>query len=353
MKPPTKKISIGELAGLVTGQVVGDAAIEVVNAAILRDARAGDITFVNDRRLADELAASNASAVVVSEDINVGGMPSIVVANVQASFTNIVSYFRPRAPEYASGISPAAHVPESAVVAASATILPGVTLGERVTIGARTVLHPGTVIMEATTIGEDCVVFPNVVIYENVKIGNRCILHGGCVIGAYGFGYDTSHGKHHLSAQLGNVILEDFVEIGAGSTVDRGTYGPTLVGEGTKVDDQVMIAHNCRIGKHNLLCSQVGIAGSTTTGDYVVMGGQAGVRDHIHVGMAAQIGAQAGVASDVPDGVLYTGSPAIEHRRQRTIVGLTFRLPEMRRELRRLTKVVENMTSNKSKRDAA
>ena len=138
--------------------------------------------------------------------------------------------------------------------------------------------------MAGSQIGPDVTIFPNAVLYENTVVGPRCVIHAGAVLGAYGFGYYCVDGRHQLSAQLGNVVLGADVEIGAGTTIDRGTYGPTIIGEGTKIDNQVMVAHNCRIGRHNMLCSQVGIAGSTTTGDYVVMAGQVGVRDHVHIG---------------------------------------------------------------------
>ena len=127
-------------------------------------------------------------------------------------------------------------------------------------------------------------IFPNAVLYENTDRRRRATIHASAVLGAYGFGYELVDGRHVLSAQLGNVVLGADVEIGAGTTIDRGTYGPTIIGDGTKIDDQVMVAHNCRIGRHNMLCSQVGVAGSTTTGDYVVMAGQVGVRDHVHIG---------------------------------------------------------------------
>ena len=170
------------------------------------------------------------------------------------------------------------------------------------TIGDGSTIHSGVHIMAGSQIGEDVTIFPNAVLYENTIVGPRCLIHANAVLGAYGFGYGFVDGRHVLSAQLGNVVLGADVEIGAGTTIDRGTYGPTVIGEGTKIDDLVMVAHNCRIGRHNMLCSQVGIAGSTTTGDYVVMAGQVGVRDHVHIGDRAVLGAMAGVTNDVPDG---------------------------------------------------
>ncbi len=167
------------------------------------------------------------------------------------------------------------------------------------------------------------------------------MIHSGAVLGAYGFGYKVADGRHVLSAQLGYVELGADVEVGAGSTIDRGTYGATLIGEGTKIDNLVMIAHNCRIGRHNLICSQVGVAGSTTTGDYVVMAGQVGVRDHVHIGAGAVLGAKAGVSGDVRDGVHMLGTPAVPEREQKLLFALISKLPEMRKQLKELQQQVE------------
>jgi UDP-3-O-[3-hydroxymyristoyl] glucosamine N-acyltransferase len=165
------------------------------------------------------------------------------------------------------------------------------------------------------------------------------------VLGAHGFGYKLVEGRHVLSSQLGFVELGPDVEVGAGSTIDRGTYGATVIGEGTKIDNLVMIAHNCRIGRHNLICSQVGVAGSTTTGDYVVMAGQVGVRDHVHIGTGAVLGAKAGVSGDVRDGVRMLGTPAVPEREQKLLFAAISKLPEMRKQLRELTRQVDALAN--------
>jgi UDP-3-O-[3-hydroxymyristoyl] glucosamine N-acyltransferase len=175
---------------------------------------------------------------------------------------------------------------------------------------------------------------PGVVLYENTVIGDRSILHGGVIIGAHGFGYKFVDGRHVQSAQLGYVRIGSDVEIGAGTTVDRGTYGATTIGDGTKIDNLVQVAHNCRIGKHNIICAQVGIAGSTSTGDYVVIGGQAGLRDHVHIGNGARLGAMAGITNDVPDGAAMLGIPATPEREQKLKLAALAKLPEMRQEFK-------------------
>jgi len=186
-----------------------------------------------------------------------------------------------------------------------------------------------------------------VVLYENTVIGARCTIHAGAVLGAYGFGYNFVDGRHRLAAQLGKVVVGDDVEIGANSTVDRGTYGSTVIGEGTKIDNQVMIAHNCRIGRHNMLCAQVGIAGSTTTGDHVVMAGQVGVRDHVHVGDRAVLMARAGVMNDIADGVHMVGIPATPEREQMIKQAAIAKLPEMRRQFKQLQSTVEKLLAER------
>jgi UDP-3-O-[3-hydroxymyristoyl] glucosamine N-acyltransferase len=201
--------------------------------------------------------------------------------------------------------------------------------------------------MAGSRIGEDVTIFPGAVLYENTVVGARCLIHAGAVLGAYGFGYEQIDGRHQLSAQLGNVELGADVEVGAGTTIDRGTYGPTAIGEGTKIDDLVMVAHNCRIGRHNMLCSQVGIAGSTTTGDYVVMAGQVGVRDHVNIGDRAVLGAMAGVINDVPEGSRMIGIPATPEREQKIIQAVISKLPQMRQQLKRLQNVVDKMVAER------
>ncbi|MCL4194437.1 MAG: UDP-3-O-(3-hydroxymyristoyl)glucosamine N-acyltransferase, partial [Thermoguttaceae bacterium] len=210
-------------------------------------------------------------------------------------------------------------------------------------IGDRATIYPGVHILAGCKIGDDVTIFPNVVLYENTVIGARSVIHAGAVLGAYGFGYSSDQTGHRLSAQLGNVVVESDVEIGAGSTIDRGTYGPTTIGAGTKIDNQVMVAHNCTIGKHNMLCAQVGIAGSTTTGDYVVMAGQVGVRDHVRIGDRAILGAMAGVINDVPADARMVGIPATPEREQMIKQAALAKLPEMRRQLKQLQAEVNQL----------
>jgi UDP-3-O-[3-hydroxymyristoyl] glucosamine N-acyltransferase len=203
--------------------------------------------------------------------------------------------------------------------------------------------------MHGCRLDEDVVVFSNAVLYENTRVGARSIIHAGAVIGAYGFGYQTVDGRHRLSAQLGHVELGADVEIGAGATVDRGTYGPTIVGDGTKVDNLVQIAHNCRIGRNNLICSLVGIAGSCKTGDYVVLAGQVGVRDHVEIGDRVTVGAKAGIMNNLEAHASYLGAPAIPERDEMHLVAAIQKLPEMRKQLKALVRQVEALEAQVAK----
>ena len=220
-----------------------------------------------------------------------------------------------------------------------------------VSIGDRSTVFPNVTVMEACKIGCDTQIFPNTVLYENTVIGNRVILHAGVVLGAYGFGYKSKSGKHELSAQLGNVVIEDDVELGANTTVDRGTYDSTYVRRGSKLDNLVMIGHNCDIGEDNLLCSQVGIAGSCDVGDGVVMGGQVGVGDHLNIGSGSMIMAKSGLMHDVEPKAGMFGIPARPVRRHMQIQAVSNKLPELRKELKALGRAFKELQESREADD--
>ena len=331
-----ESITLGELAQHVDGKLSGPSDLVLHGAKIVRDAGPGDITLADRARLAQQADHCGASAVITTDNIDPPKLPHILVDDVQGAFAKIVELFNPHSQQQMAGISVHANVSPTAKIGAGTTIGPGASIGDHVVIGEQCVIHAGAHLMPGVHIGNHTTIFPRVVVYEDSIVGDRVILHAGVVLGAYGFGYKTVEGRHELSAQLGNVEVHDDVEIGANTTIDRGTYGPTVIGAGTKIDNLVMIGHNCRIGRHNLLCSQVGIAGSSTTGDYVVMAGQVGVRDHVTIGNTAQIGAKAGVAGNIEAGAQVVGSPARPERIAiQEIVSLS-RLPDIRKRLRRL-----------------
>ncbi|HEX7379500.1 MAG TPA: UDP-3-O-(3-hydroxymyristoyl)glucosamine N-acyltransferase [Pirellulales bacterium] len=336
-------VKLSEIAKLVGGALLGPAEIEIEGAATLATAGPYEITFIDSLDRLPRLDQCRARAVVVPRTLPPPRLPAIQTDDVHAAFSKIVRLFHPVRTPPRIGVSPAAQVSPTARLGHDVDVYPGATIGDDVTIGAGSTIHAGARIMAGCQVAEQVTVFPNAVLYENTVVGPRTVIHANAVLGAYGFGYASSGGKHQLSAQLGFVELGADVEVGACTTIDRGTYGQTMIGEGTKIDNLVMIGHNCRIGRHNMLCSQVGIAGSTTTGDYVVMAGQAGVRDHVHIGDRAVLGAKAGVPNDVPADTMVFGIPARPEREQKLIFAAIAKLPDMRRQLKALEAAVARL----------
>ncbi len=341
-------VTLGELAELCGGVLQSPADLEVlhtqiVGAATLHDALQGQITFIDKPERLPQLAASPAAAAIVPAGVVHDSKPTIAVENVHQAFLAVMLHFYPRRAPRRIGISPAAHVHPSAKLACNVDVYPGATIGERSEIGAGCTIHAGAHVGDDCRLGANVTLHAGAVLYPGTVVGDHCNIHSGVVIGADGFGYETVHGRHRISAQLGHVEIGSHVDIGAGATIDRGTYGPTRIGEGTKIDDQVMIAHNCQIGRHNLICSQVGIAGSTRTGDYVVIAGQVGVRDHVEIGDGALITAMAGITNDVPAGAQMMGIPATPVREQRIKQAALSKLPEMRKQLKELAQQVETL----------
>ncbi len=349
-------LQLGEIAELVAGVLAGDSTTEITDAASVGRAGPGEITFVTSEQYLQDFVASDAAAAIISGSLQTDAKPTITVENVEAAFTKVVEHFRPQSKSIKIGISPQAIVSPSARIADDVDIFPGAVIGDDVEIGCGSVIMPNVTIMERCCIGSHVRVFPSCVLYPDTVVGDRCILHGGVVLGAYGFGYKTRQGQHKLTAQLGNVVVGNDVEIGANSTVDRGTFESTMIGDGTKLDDQVMIGHNCRIGKNNLLCSQVGIAGSCNTGDNVVMAGQVGIGDHINIGSNVTLIAKTGVMKDIEAGQIMSGAPATPVRRFFQIAAVHAKLPEMRKQLKQLQQQIEKLEScqpSETSRDAA
>ncbi|MBL8830238.1 MAG: UDP-3-O-(3-hydroxymyristoyl)glucosamine N-acyltransferase, partial [Planctomycetaceae bacterium] len=334
--------TLAELSQLVGGTLQGDAQRLINRAMPLGMAVAGDITLLDDSERSGKAAAScTASALVVGLDSPnrqaiPAGIAVIEVPDIHAAFTKLVRTFRPPRIRTFVGVSPQAHVSPQARLAENVDIHAGATICHDVEIGSGTVIHPGVYVGPGCRIGRDVTIFPNSVLYENVSIGDRTLIHAAVIIGAYGFGYRLQDGRHVLTQQLGYVEIGSDVEVGAGTTIDRGTYGPTVIGEGTKIDDQVMIGHNCRIGRHNLICAQVGMAGSSSTGDYVVLAGQVGVRDHIQIGDRAMVGAKAGIMYDVAPETSMVGIPAYPMKEWRMQQVVIQKLPDLRHQVKEL-----------------
>ena len=345
--------TLAELAVLVDGRLIGNGDLVISGAAPLRDAEPGEITLIDGGEKSHCLSDCRASAVVAPRSVALQDFPTIQVDDIHKAFTRILNSFHPPRACPRMGISPAAIVSPTAKIAPDVDVHPFATIGADVEIGPRSTIHSGVHIMAGSKIAADVIIFPNAVLYDDTIVGPRCVIHSCAVLGAYGFGYSCVNGHHRLSAQLGYVVLAADVEIGAGTTIDRGTYGPTTVGEGTKIDDQVMIAHNCHIGRHNLICSHVGIAGSTSTGDYVMMAGRVGIRDHVRIGDRAVLGAMAGVISDVPPDARMVGIPATPEHEQMLKQAALAKLPEMRKQLKAMQATIDKLAAQLEARKRA
>jgi len=327
-------VTVGQLAEWVRGEVLGDPDLPIANARAVHVAHPGDITFVDGERYASLWQNCKASAAVVALGVPFNGRTIIRVADPLMAFACIVQRLRGRPADQTHSIHPTAVIHPTASLGAGVSIGPHAVVGEESEIGTNATLHAGVVVGRGCRIGNDTILKPHVVVYDECVLGNRVVVHANAVIGADGFGYRLENGKHVKVPQLGWVEIEDDVEIGACSTIDRGTFGPTCIGAGTKIDNLVMIAHNCQIGRHNLLAGQVGIAGSSTTGEHVVMAGQAGAVDHVEIGDHAVIGARAAILGDISDHSRVLGYPAGPEGPIKRAWVLFERLPDMYKALR-------------------
>jgi UDP-3-O-[3-hydroxymyristoyl] glucosamine N-acyltransferase len=329
-------VTLQELAELVHGQVVGDGSLAISAARTLHEALPGDITFVEDDKHAAQLHSCRASAAVVPVGLPTNGMALIQVAEPLDAFAAIVQHLhgRPQPPPH--GIDSLASLHPTVRLKEDASIYPFAHIGEGTILGARCRIHSGVSVGRYCRLGDDVTLHANVVLYDGTILGHRVIVHANAVLGADGFGYRLHQGRHKKVPQLGHVEVGDDCEIGACTTIDRGTFQATRIGEGTKIDNLVQVGHNCQIGRHNLFVSQMGIAGSSSTGDYVVVAGQAGIVDHVHLNDRAVIGAQAGVTKDVAAGQCMLGSPATPVREQKRILMSLEKLPEIRKDVLRI-----------------
>jgi UDP-3-O-[3-hydroxymyristoyl] glucosamine N-acyltransferase len=339
-------MTLKEIAVQIGGLLMGDPDIQVWGVETIEGAQPGDLTFAVDQKNCNKLAGSGASAALVSMGISDCPIPCVACDDVQQAFTQMARLLKPALQRPVIGISERAVVSTTARIAANVSIYPGAYVGSGTEIGEGSTIYPGVCILENCVIGRDVTIFPNAVLYENTKVGDRTRIHANAVIGAEGFGYESGPAGHCRKVQLGNVEIGEDVDIGACTTIDRGTFGTTRIGTGSKLDNQVMIGHNCQIGQHNLLCSQVGIAGSCQTGSFVVMAGQVGIGDHLSIGDHAILGAKSGVMHSLPGGQTYLGAPAVVARDQFQIFAAQARLPEMRKQFKQLKRQVDRLADH-------
>jgi UDP-3-O-[3-hydroxymyristoyl] glucosamine N-acyltransferase len=342
------KKKLRELAEVVGGTVIGDEEVEISGVAAIEVARAGEITFIAHSKYLPKFAETKASAVIVSKEIPSSPMPLLCVANPYLAFAKILTLFSKKSYQ-PKGIDPSAWINPAARMGQELTIYPFVYVGDRCRIGDRVTIYPGVYVGEDSSVGEESVLYPNVSIYPGTVIGKRVILHSGVVVGADGFGYVKEGEKNVKIPQLGTVEIEDDVEIGANTTIDRATLGRTIIHRGVKIDNLVQVAHNVVIGEDSIIVAQVGIAGSTKIGRNVTLAGQVGLADHIEIGDNVMVGAQSGVNQNLSANQGYSGSPALPHRDFLRAATVFPKLPEMRKTLieieRRLKKIEEALSS--------
>jgi UDP-3-O-[3-hydroxymyristoyl] glucosamine N-acyltransferase len=303
-------VSIGEIVDFVGGEFAGARSDSISSVASLASASFSQLSFLSNRKYAAELAATKAGAILVPKKLEGNDARWIRVDDPYFAFAKIMTRWFSNRPK-PTGISPKAVLAQSASLGDNVTLGHFAVIGENVVIGRNVTIFQNVSIEAGSLIGDDCIIYPNVVIYDGTRIGNRCIIHSGVVIGSDGYGFATHGGRHHKIPQIGIVRIEDDVEIGAGTTIDRAALGETVIGEGTKIDNLVQIGHNVKVGKHCLLVSQVGIAGSTELGDYVAVAGQSGFSGHLKIGNRVQVAAKSAVLADVPDDTKVMGSPAV------------------------------------------
>jgi UDP-3-O-[3-hydroxymyristoyl] glucosamine N-acyltransferase len=335
-------MKLKELADMLGAELTGPAEVDVRGAAGIHEAGEGQITFIAGRKELKDLELSHASAAIVPLDTPALPLPLLRLKNPRLAFARTLELFYVK-PYQASGISEKAAIGANVVIGADPSIHPFVVLADDVKIGERVTVYPGVSIGKGSVVDDDSVIHANASIRENVRIGKRVIVQSGAVIGGDGFGFVADNGRHFKIPHVGGVIIEDDVEIGANSTIDRATLGNTVVKRGTKIDNLVQIAHNVTVGEHCLLVAQVGISGSCTIGNWVALGGQVGVADHVIIGDRAMASGQAGIIKDIEPAQVVGGTYAMPQRDWLKVQSVLPKLPELKKLVAELEKQMNEL----------
>lgn len=337
------RVTLETVAKAIDGEVIGDPSIEITGVAGIREAREGDLTFLANPRYEGYLEATRASAVIVAENHRSTEKALIRNSNPYLAFLKAVCFFQGEAPRPEPGFHASAVHAEGVDVDPSASIGPHVVLEAGARVGPRARVDAGCYVGAGAVVGADTRLYPNVTLLEKCELGDRVIVHSGTVIGSDGFGFVRDGDLYRKLPQVGNVVVEDDVEIGANVTIDRATTGTTRIGAGSKIDNLVQIGHNVQIGPHCIIVAQVGISGSTEVGDHVVIAGQVGIVGHIEIGSGAQVGAKSGVSKSIKAGERVFGYPALPVGQAKRIEASLRHLPELIQAVRSLKKRVEEL----------
>ncbi|MGH9377791.1 MAG: UDP-3-O-(3-hydroxymyristoyl)glucosamine N-acyltransferase [Terriglobia bacterium] len=330
-------MTVEEVAQIVRGRAQGNGRAPLSGVAQLEQAKASELAYAEGSRALARAAASQAGCILVQDSSSLPHQTTIEVSHPKLAFIQAAQALAPKATP-PSGIHPGAVISPLAALGEGVYAGPGVVIEDGVRVGARTALMAGVCLGAGAEIGADCVLHPSVTLYPGARLGNRVVLHAGVVIGGDGFGYVFAEGRHQKFPQVGGVVIEDDVEIGCNSTVDRGSLGTTIVGAGTKIDNLVQIAHNVRIGRHSIVAAQTGISGSVEIGDYVVIGGQVGIGDHVRIENRAVVGSGAGILPGkiVHEGSVVWGTPARPLAEFKKLYAHFASLPELARKVKEI-----------------
>ena len=334
-----------QIAAYVGGEIIGDENVTVCTFAKIEEGTKGALSFLANPKYASYIYDTQSSIVLVNNDF-VPERPIqatlIKTANAYESLAKLMALYESVKPKK-TGISPMASVAATATIGETVYIGPFVSIGEKAIIGNNTIIEANTSVGDNATVGSDCILYNHVTIYHDCKVGNRCILHAGSVVGADGFGFAPGTNGYEKIPQIGIAILEDDVEIGANTCIDRATMGATVIKRGVKLDNMVQVAHNVVIDEHTVMAAQCGVAGSTKIGSWCMVGGQAGISGHIKIGNQVKVGGHSGVTNNVQDGKAVMGYPSFEHTQFARATVIFKKLPEMYREMDALKKEIESL----------
>ncbi len=337
------RMRLAEIAELVKGKLVGDPETVITGISGIKEAKDGDITFLANPKYASLINDTKASAIIVSYDADAGNKQVIKTENPSLAFSKIISLISPEITLNPKGIHPLSLISDTAVIGKDAAIGPYAVIEDGAVIGDKSVVYAGCFIGRAAKVGKGCLIYPNVSIRERVEIGERVIVHSGTVIGSDGFGFAAVGKVREKIPQIGIVVIEDDVEIGANVTIDRARFDKTVIGKGTKIDNLVQIAHNVIIGENSVIVAQAGISGSTSVGKNVIIAGQAGIVGHISIGDNSVIAAQAGVTKSVNPNTTVSGYPAKPHEHAKRVNACLQNLPSAYKRIKSLEEEIDKL----------